>query len=247
MWTPCARLPAPRADHRNRKLLREVLADLLGRDLAKQRETTGVDEGHGVVDQLLGPVGGLALGEEAAELGHAHGRDADVPLNRNTGLDDRLDVAGMVLVALALHDLGVGLVHETAGVFDCLVRRDVKAPIGHVDHAQAVLAAAVDRLGHHHDFVEADRDRALVSEQNHPAGVRHAENVHAQAVGHHRGPIVVGRQLRDRLAFPHLLLKRADGYLSSRRCFAHVASPSIIRCCRADMDFFFYIGSKFSV
>src|SRR6266849_5859702 len=113
-------------DHRHRQRLREVLAYLGGRHLAHDREAAGVDHRPGVVDQLLRPVRGLALGEEAAELRHAHRRDADMALHRDAGLDDRLDVLGVVLVALAFHHLGAALRYVLRGVVHGLLRREVE-------------------------------------------------------------------------------------------------------------------------
>ena len=143
------------------------------------------------------------------------------PCTGMPALHDRLDVLGVILVAFALHHFGVGLVHEAAGVLHRLLGRDVEAPVRHVDHAQAELGAAVDRLRHHHDFVEADRDGALVAEQDHAAGVGDAEDVHAEPVGDDRGAIVVGGKLRDRLALLHLRHQRIDGDLFPRRRVGH--------------------------
>ena len=92
MCTPCALLPAPRLITGTGSVSVRYSADLLGRHLAHDREAARVHHGHGIVDQLLGAVGGLALGEETAELRHAHRRDADMSLHRNPGLDDGLDV-----------------------------------------------------------------------------------------------------------------------------------------------------------
>ena len=218
-------VPGAQADDRHRQGLGQVFADLFGGHLTEDREAACIDEGHGVVDHFLGPVGGLALGEEAAELGHAHRRNADMALHRNTRLDDGLDVFRVVLVALAFHHFRVRFVDEAPGVFDRLFGRDVEAPIGHVDHAQAVLAAPVDGLGHNHDLVEGDGHGALVAEQDHPPGIRHAEDVHAKPVGDHRRAIIVNRHLRDRLSLTHFFLQRADGYLSSPFfTLAHVLS-----------------------
>ena len=212
MCTPCAQLPAPRLMTGTGRVCARYSRDLRGRHLAQDREAAGVDEGLGVVDHLLRALGGLALRDEAAELGHAHRRDADVALHRDAGLDDRLDVLGVVLVAFALHHFGIGLVHEAAGVLDRLLLGDVEAPVRHVDHAEPEFRAAVDRLRHDHHFVEADCDGALVSEQDHAAGVGHAQDVHAEAIGDDGGAVVVGRELRDRLAFFHLRHQRVDGH-----------------------------------
>ena len=132
---------------------------------------------------------------------------------------------GVMAVAFALHHLGVRLVHEAAGVLDRLLLRDVEAPVRHVDHAQAVLRAAVDRLRHHHDLVEADLTRALVAEQDHAAGVGHAQDVHAEPIGDDGVPIVVGRELRDLLACP--IFAMSDGIVTFlRRAGSACAFPA---------------------
>src|SRR6266478_1381478 len=203
-------------DHRHRQRLREVLAHLGGCHLAHDREAAGVDHRPGVVDQLLRPVRGLALGEEAAELRHAHRGDADVALHRDAGLDDRLDVLGVVLITFALHYLGAALRDVLCGVVHGLLRREVEAHVGHVDHAQAVLRAALHRLRHEHHFLERHRGRALVAEQHHAAGVRHAQDVDADAVGDDRGLVVVHRELDDGLAFLHLFHQHGNRHLLAR-------------------------------
>ena len=139
----------------------------------------------------------------------------------NASADDRLDVRGMVPVAFALHHFCVGFVNEAAGVLDCLLFGHVEAPVRHVHHTQAKFRAAVDRFRHHHDFVEADADCALMTKQDHAAGVGNAEDVHTETIGDHRSAIVIGGELRNRLAFSHLRHQRWDGDFFSRRRVGH--------------------------
>jgi hypothetical protein len=148
-------------------------------------------------------------------------RDADMPRHRNAGANDRLDILGVVFIALAFHHFGISLVHEAPGIFDSLFRRDVEAPIGHVDHAQPIFRSAVDGLRHHHNFVEADRDGALVAEQNHAPCIGDAKDIHAEPVGDDGGAVVIGGELRDRLALLHLGVQRIDGNFFSRRRVCH--------------------------
>src|SRR5439155_12864004 len=49
-------------------------------------------------------------------LRHAHRRDADMALHRDAGLDDRLDILGVVPVALAFHHLRAALRDVLGGV-----------------------------------------------------------------------------------------------------------------------------------
>src|SRR5438094_6146846 len=218
-------------NHWDRQRRGQVLADLRGGHLAHDREAAGVDHRPGVVDQLLGALGGLALREKPAQLRHAHRRDADMALHRDAGLDDRLDILRVVPVALAFHHLGAALRDVLGGVLDRLHRREVEAHVGHVDHAQAVLRAALDRLGHEHHLLERHRGRVLVAEQHHAAGVGDAQDVDADAVRDDRSLVVVDRELHDRLALFHLLHQRRDRDFLARRLLrdglglGHVSPP----------------------
>jgi len=74
---------------------------------------------------------------------------------------------------------------------------------------------------HHHDFLEADGNGALVTEQDHATGVGDAKNVHAQTVGDDGRAVVIGCKLGDRLAPSHLGLERVDGDLAAFRGVCH--------------------------
>ena len=84
-------------------------------------------------------MGCLALGNEPAKLGHPHRRDPDMTLDRDTGVDDGFDVGGVVAVAFTLHHFGIGLMNETASVFNRLLLGDMEAPVRHINHSQPVF------------------------------------------------------------------------------------------------------------
>src|SRR4029077_13572424 len=71
------------ADHRHWQRLREIFSNLGRRHFAQYRETARIDHRLGIVDHFLRALGGLALGDETAELRHAHRRNADMSLHRN--------------------------------------------------------------------------------------------------------------------------------------------------------------------
>ena len=141
----------------------------------------------------------------------------------------------MMPVALALHHLGVRLVHEPPGVRDRLLGRGVEAPVRHVDHPQPVLRAPIDGLGHHHHLVEGDGHGALVPEEDHAAGVGHAKDVDAELVGDDGAAVVVDRHLHDLFALAHLAHQGAQRDLSSPlRCLCHrMVPPRSFLDCRA--------------
>ena len=208
------------ADDRNGQRFGEHLANFGRRHLAHDREATGVDHRPRIVDQLLRAIGGLPLREKPTELRHAHRRDADVSLYRNAGLDDRFDVFRVMLVAFTFHHLGAGLRDILGRVVHCLHRRQMKAHVRHVDHAQTIFRSALDRLRHEHHFLERNRRGVLVTEQHHPAGVGHAQDIDADAIGDDRCFIVVDGELDDRLAFFHLVDERGNRNFLARglRC-----------------------------
>jgi len=77
----------------------------------------------------------------------------------------------------------------------------------------------------HHDFLETDGHRALVTKQDHAAGIGDAENIHAQAVGHDGCPVVISCKLGNRLTSPHFGLEGVDGDLAAFRGVGHGVPP----------------------
>ena len=226
MCTPSDVLPGAEADHGYRQRLGKVLRHLAGHDLGHDREAAGVDERLRILDELLRALRGLALRGKAAELRHAHRADADVALNRDAGLDDRLDVPRMMHVALALHHFGTGLRDVLRGIVDRMLLREVEAHVGHVHHAQTVLRSALHGLRHEHDFLERHRGGRLVTEQHHPAGIADAQDVDSEPVGDDGVLVVVHGQLDDRLLLLLLLHQHRNGdFLALCGCgsrFGHV-------------------------
>jgi hypothetical protein len=163
---------------------------------------------------------------EPAKLRHAHRCNADVALNGDAGFDDRLDVFGMMLVAFALHHFSAALGHVLRGIVHRLLRGQVKAHVGHVDHAQPVLRTALDRLCHEHDLLERHRGSRFVAEENHSARIRHTEDVNAYAVRDDGSLIVVYGELHDGLALLHFFEQHRDRYFPAFLCGLFCHGPS---------------------
>ena len=134
----------------------------------------------------------------------------------DAGPDDGADELGVVLVALALHDLGAPLADEARGVSDRLLLGIVIAHVRHVGHPQAELRAAGHALGHEQHFLVAHRLGAFVAEQDHATRVARAQDVDADAVGDDRRRVIVDGQHGDRLLAGLLLHELRNGDFSAR-------------------------------
>ena len=84
--------------------------------------------------------------------------------------DERGDRLGLLDAAFELHGLAARFLQDAAGVFDRLVRAQVKAGERHVDDHQRVLDRAADHLGVVDHLVERHGQRAVVALHDH----RHA-------------------------------------------------------------------------
>jgi hypothetical protein len=60
-----------------------------------------------------------------------------------------------------------------------------------------------------------------MTEQDHASGVGDAKDVDAEPVGDDSGAIVLGSELRDRLALLHFGIQAIDGDFSTRRGVCH--------------------------
>ena len=101
----------------------------------------------------------------------------------------------------------------------------MEAPIGHIHHPEPIVTAAINRFGHHHDFIEGHRHGALVSKQDHPAGIRHAKDVDPQPVRDDRAAVVINCHLHDLLTFACLAAKLIDRNFPPGLLFSHEFSP----------------------
>ena len=112
----------------------------------------------------------VALHVVAAELVHALRPQAAVGHHGDAGRHERGDRLGLLDAAFELHRLAARFLEDAAGVFDRLVRAQVKARKRHVDDHQRVLDRAADHLGVVDHLVERDGQRAVVALDDH----RHA-------------------------------------------------------------------------
>ena len=146
-------------------------------------------------------------------------------LHGDPGPVNGLNVAGVILVTLTFHHFSIGLVHKAACILNCLLRRNMKAPIGHIHHPQTIVTAPINCFGHHHDFIKSHRHGALVPKQDHPAGVRYAKNIDPEPVRDDRTAVIVNCHLHDLLTFTCLAAKLVDRDLSPGLLFSHEFSP----------------------
>ena len=148
-----------------------------------------------------------------------------MPLHGDPGAVNRFDVAGVILVALALHHFSIGLVHKAACILNRLLRGNMKAPIGHIHHPQTIVAAPINRFGHHHDLIEGHRHGALVSKQNHSAGIRYTKNIDSKPVRDDCTTVIVNCHLHDLLSLARLAAELVDRDLPPGLLFSHDFSP----------------------
>ena len=107
------------------------------------------------------------------------------------------DHFGLVDAAFELHGLAAGFLQDAAGVFDRLVRAQVKAGERHVDDHERVLDGAADHFGVVDHFVERDGQRAVVPLHDHRHAVADENAFDAGRVDQPGHRVVVGRDHRD--------------------------------------------------
>ena len=153
-----------KTNNRYRQSLCQVLTNFFTGYFTHYRKTTCINHRMSIVDKFFGTISRFALSKKSTQLRHAHWSDTNMPLHRNTRLDDSFNVPCVVLVAFALHHFSIGTSNKSTGILDRLLGRHVKTPVRHINHAQTVLAASVNGHRHHHDFFKRYRDRAFVTE-----------------------------------------------------------------------------------
>src|SRR3954471_9567921 len=100
------------ADHGDLHVLHDQVGQLVRDRLEDDREAAGVLERERVLEHLLAPLRGAALGAVAAERGRGLRGQADVAHNRRAGLDDGACALGHLAAALELDGVTASLLDE---------------------------------------------------------------------------------------------------------------------------------------
>src|SRR5215208_1450664 len=192
----------------------------VGRDrLEDDREAAGVLQRERIVEHVLRPLGGAALGAVAAEGGRRLRREADMAHDRHAGPHDRPRALGHRAAALELDGVAARLLDEPVRGGDGLcVGRLVGAERQVADH-QRRLESAPDGGGEHEQLLDRDRHRVGVAEHVVGRGVADQHHVDLGRLDGERARVVVGRDHDDGLAQRPLLreLHERDGWAGGAR------------------------------
>ena len=216
IWTwPLQPGPAPIPIVGIREAIRDRGGELLRDELEDDRERARLLDRERVVEQRPGLLARLALDPELADRIGRLGRQADVAHDRDSGLDERLDDPGAPDAALDLDGLDAGIVDESAGVAERLLRCRIGQE-RHVADDEGTPRAAGDGRGVVEHVLHRHAELVLVAEHRPAERVADEQQRDAGLVEELGRRVVVGGQHRDPLAVGVHLADVADGQAANR-------------------------------
>ncbi|VTR69356.1 hypothetical protein DESC_740095 [Desulfosarcina cetonica] len=209
------------ANHRNGHRFGDQAPQGGGHRLGDDGEGAGRLNRLGILDDAPGRGGVLALNLEPAQGAGGLGREADVALDGNSGLDDGLDHRREIDPAFQLHAITSAFLHQPSRIDDGVANAGVIAHEGHVANHHRPFAAAHHRLNVMNHHFQGDGNRSFEPQDDHSQGVAHQNHVHPGFIGHQSEGVVVGGDHHQLAA----VLLGLDNTRYTDFCFRHDLSP----------------------
>lgn len=157
---------------------------------------------HRIGDQLVG----VAVDAIAPFDVNVLGAEPDMRHHRNSRRDDRFDATRLFRSTLQLDGVALRLLQNADAAFDAAIDPQLAFGKGKIDHHHRAPTGAADHLGVIDHLIHGDRQRRLVTLDDHRQRVTHQDHIDAGRVQQLGGWEVVGGQHGDPLAaIPHPL------------------------------------------
>ena len=183
----------------------DQLAQAVGDHFEQDGEGARFFELLGVVHDLLGQLGALALHAESAQSRDGLRRQPQVSDGRDAGVDDASDAVGHGRSAFQLDGITARLGHEAPGAADGGFDAGLVGHVRHVTDQEGGRRAAPHGLRVADHVVHGDRQGRIVAQHGHAQAVADQDHFDARLFLQVGGRVIVTGEPGDRLALGDFL------------------------------------------